>query len=176
MTKRSPEDPANPGHADSERPETPPSAVGGEGSGGANGNTTSGVDGDAEHGASLQTHLRAARDEFESQVALAREQFEQTNERIKERTGGRPTFITFDMDFVDPASAPGVQTPEAGGPTTRETLQLLRALNGINLVGCDVTEISPMYEGPGQITSLLGATVLCEFISLLASERAKLKA
>ena len=87
MTKRSPEDPANPGHADSERPETPPSAVGGEGSGGANGNTTSGVDGDAEHGASLQTHLRAARDEFESQVALAREQFEQTNERIKERTG-----------------------------------------------------------------------------------------
>jgi agmatinase len=77
------------------------------------------------------------------------------------------------MDFVDPASAPGVQTPEAGGPTTRETLLLLRALQGIDLVGCDVTEISPMYEGPGQITALLGATVLSEFMALLASERAK---
>lgn len=93
--------------------------------------------------------------------------------RIRERTGGRPTFITFDMDFVDPAFAPAVETPEAGGPSARETLLLLRALNGINLVGCDVTEISPMYEGAGQITSLLGATVLSEFMSLLASERLK---
>ncbi|NMP27366.1 agmatinase [Rahnella sp. SAP-1] len=93
-------------------------------------------------------------------------------QRIAERTAGRPTFITFDMDFVDPSAAPGVQTPEAGGPTARETLLLLRALKGINMVGCDVTEISPMYDGPGQITSLLGATVMAELLALLASERA----
>ncbi|EIC84147.1 agmatinase [Serratia sp. M24T3] len=93
-------------------------------------------------------------------------------QRIAERTAGRPTFITFDMDFVDPAFAPGVQTPEAGGPSSREALQLLRALKGINMVGCDVTEISPMYDGPGQITSLLGATVMAELLALLASERA----
>ncbi|MEG3132691.1 agmatinase [Rouxiella sp. T17] len=93
-------------------------------------------------------------------------------QRIAERTAGRPTFITFDMDFVDPAFAPGVQTPEAGGPSAREALLLLRALKGINMVGCDVTEISPMYDGPGQITALLGATVMAELLALLASERA----
>ncbi|WP_314154535.1 arginase family protein, partial [Rouxiella badensis] len=96
----------------------------------------------------------------------------QMAQRIAERTAGRPTFITFDMDFVDPAFAPGVQTPEAGGPSAREALLLLRALKGINMVGCDVTEISPMYDGPGQITSLLGATVMAELLALLASERA----
>jgi agmatinase len=94
-------------------------------------------------------------------------------QRIIARTAGRPTFITFDMDFVDPAAAPAVETPEAGGPSARETLLLLRSLKDINLIGCDVTEISPVYDGPGQITSLLGATVLSEFLALLASERKK---
>jgi agmatinase len=92
-------------------------------------------------------------------------------QRIAERTAGRPTFITFDMDFIDPAHAPGVQTPECGGPSARETLQLLRALHDINLVGCDVVEINPMYDGPGQTTALLGATVMAELLALLASRR-----
>ncbi|KAB8306214.1 agmatinase [Erwinia endophytica] len=91
--------------------------------------------------------------------------------QIAEHTAGRPVFITFDMDFVDPAFAPAVETPEAGGPSSREALQLLRELKDINLVGCDVTEISPAYDGPGQITSLLGATVMLELLSLLASYR-----
>ncbi|WP_158782837.1 agmatinase [Pantoea sp. BAV 3049] len=91
--------------------------------------------------------------------------------QIAEHTKGRPTFITFDMDFVDPAFAPAVETPEAGGPSSREALQLLRELKNINLVGCDVTEISPAYDGPGQITSLLGATVMLELLALLASYR-----
>ena len=94
-------------------------------------------------------------------------------DRIIARTGGRPTFITFDMDFIDPAFAPAVETPEAGGPSARESLLLLRLLKDINLVGCDVTEVSPMYDGPGQITSLLAATVMSELMSLLASERRK---
>ncbi|QPC44083.1 agmatinase [Kaustia mangrovi] len=88
--------------------------------------------------------------------------------RIAERVAGRPAFITFDMDFVDPASAPGVQTPESGGASARETLDLVRRLHGIDLVGCDVVEINPQYDGPGQITALLGATVLAEFLALLA--------
>ncbi|MCB8877108.1 agmatinase [Acidisoma silvae] len=92
-------------------------------------------------------------------------------DRIATRTAGKPAFITFDMDFVDPAYAPGVETPECGGPSARESLQLLRAMHDINLVGCDVVEISPMYEGPGQITSLLGATVMAELLALLATSR-----
>jgi agmatinase len=92
-------------------------------------------------------------------------------ERIAARTAGRPAFITFDMDFIDPAAAPGVQTPEAGGPTARETLKLLRSLRDINLVGCDVVEVNPLYDGPGQITALLGATVMAELLALLASNR-----
>lgn len=89
-------------------------------------------------------------------------------QQIAARTAGRPAFITFDMDFVDPAYAPGVQTPECGGPTARESLALLRALRGINLVGCDVVEANPMYDGPGQITALLAATVMAELLALAA--------
>ena len=92
-------------------------------------------------------------------------------ERVRARTAGRCTFLTFDMDFVDPAAAPGVQTPEAGGPTARETLAILRKLHGINLVGCDVVEVSPLFDQPAQITALLAATVAAELLALLASER-----
>lgn len=94
--------------------------------------------------------------------------FDALASRIAGRVAGRPAFITFDMDFVDPASAPGVQTPESGGASARETLDLVRRLHGIDLVGCDVVEINPQYDGPGQITALLGATVLAEFLALLA--------
>ncbi|QDL92636.1 agmatinase [Paroceanicella profunda] len=97
--------------------------------------------------------------------------FEAVAERIRARTAGGPSFLTFDMDFVDPAAAPAVETPEAGGPNARETLRLLRAIHGVNLVGCDVVEISPMYDGPGQITALLGATVMAELLALMAEGR-----
>jgi agmatinase len=92
-------------------------------------------------------------------------------ERIARRVAGKPVFISFDMDFVDPSAAPAVQTPEAGGPTARETLQILRALHDINLVGCDVVEANPLYDSTGQITALLAATVMAEFLALLASQR-----
>ena len=90
---------------------------------------------------------------------------------VRERTGGAPAFLTFDMDFVDPASAPGVQTPEAGGPSAREALTILRALHGLDLVGCDVVETNPSFDGPGQITALLAATVAAELLALLAATR-----
>jgi agmatinase len=90
-------------------------------------------------------------------------------DRIAARTAGRPCFITFDMDFVDPGSAPGVQTPESGGPTSRETLLMLRRLHDLHLVGCDVVEMNPLYDDPGQTTALLAATVMAELLALSAS-------
>jgi agmatinase len=92
-------------------------------------------------------------------------------ERVAARTAGRPVFLTFDIDFVDPAAAPGVQTPESGGFSAHETLTILRKLHDINLVGCDVVETNPLYDGPGQITSLLAATVMAELLALLADGR-----
>jgi len=92
-------------------------------------------------------------------------------DRIAARTAGRPCFITFDMDFVDPGSAPGVQTPESGGPTSRETLLMLRRLHDLHLVGCDVVEMNPLYDDPGQTTALLAATVMAELLALSASDK-----
>ena len=91
--------------------------------------------------------------------------------RVARRVGDHPLYLTFDLDFVDPASAPGVQTPEAGGPSSRETLALLRALAPMNLAGADVVETNPMYDGPGQVTALLAATVVHEVLSLIAVGR-----
>ena len=91
--------------------------------------------------------------------------------RVKARVGDTPVFLTFDMDFVDPASAPGVQTPEAGGPNAREVLAIMRALHGLDIVGADVVETNPLYDGPGQITSLLAATVAAEILALIAQHR-----
>ena len=92
--------------------------------------------------------------------------------RIAARTDGRPTFVSFDLDFVDPAAAPGVATPEAGGPDARQALDLLRRLKGIDLVGCDVVEVVPQFDGPSHITALLAATVLAELIALKAEAHA----
>jgi agmatinase len=91
--------------------------------------------------------------------------------RIRARTSGRPVYVTFDLDFVDPAFAPAVQTPEAGGPSAREALDLLRRLDGLDLVGCDVVELSPLFDHPAQITALFAATVLSELLALKAQAR-----
>jgi agmatinase len=78
-----------------------------------------------------------------------------------------PTFLTFDIDFVDPAFAPGTGTPTVGGPSSAEALDVLRALLGVNFVGMDVVEVAPAYDVAG-ITALLAATSAFEFLSLLA--------
>ncbi len=87
--------------------------------------------------------------------------------RIRERVGDANVFLTFDIDFVDPAYAPGTGTPEVGGFTSREALQLIRGLRGLNLVGFDVVEVLPQYD-QAQITAILAANVIYEFISLIA--------
>jgi len=85
---------------------------------------------------------------------------------VRERVGERPVFLSFDIDFLDPAFAPGTGTPEIAGFSTAEAVAFVRALRGINLVGCDVVEVAPPYDGPGQPTALAAANVLWELLAL----------
>ena len=92
-------------------------------------------------------------------------------ERVRERLGEGPAFFSFDIDFVDPAFAPATGTPEVGGPTSAQALDLVRALRGIQIAGADVVEVSPPYDGPGQITSLCAANVAYAMLGLIALGR-----
>jgi agmatinase len=87
---------------------------------------------------------------------------------VRERARRRPVFLSFDVDVLDPAFAPGTGTPEVGGLSTAEALAFLRALGGIDLAGADVVEVSPAYDGPGQQTALAAANVAYELLSLRA--------
>ena len=87
------------------------------------------------------------------------------------RLRGGPVYCSFDIDAVDPAFAPGTGTPEVGGLTSYEALALVRALAGLELVGADVVEVSPPYDGPGQVTALLAANLLFELVCLFALAR-----
>ena len=89
-------------------------------------------------------------------------------ELVREKVGDRPVFFSFDIDFLDPAFAPGTGTPEIAGFSTAEAVGYLRALRGINLVACDVVEVSPSYDGPGQPTALAAANVIFELLALRA--------
>lgn len=93
-------------------------------------------------------------------------------DRVRKRVGDRAVFLSFDMDFVDPASAPGVQTPEAGGPSGREALAIVRAMTGLRIAGADVVETNPLFDGPGQVTALLAATIAAELLALIATTTA----
>ena len=83
-----------------------------------------------------------------------------------------PVYVSFDMDCLDPAYAPGTGTPVPGGLTSFEALDLLRALSGVNIVGMDVVEISPDHDPSGN-TTLVAATVLTQLLACLAATRAK---
>jgi agmatinase len=88
---------------------------------------------------------------------------------VRERVGDRPVFLSFDIDFLDPAFAPGTGTPEIAGFSTAEAVAFLRALRGIRLAGADVVEVSPSYDGPGQPTALAAANILWELLALRAA-------
>jgi len=104
--------------------------------------------------------------------ALAKVSPEDFGDLVRARLGSAPAFFSFDIDFIDPAFAPATGTPEIGGPTSHQALEYVRALGGIDFVGFDCVEVAPPYDGPGQITSLAGATVLYEMLSLVARRRA----
>lgn len=84
--------------------------------------------------------------------------------------GDGPTYVSFDVDGIDPVYTPGTGTPEVGGITTREAMALLRGLRGLDLVGGDVVEVAPPFDPSGN-TALVGATLMYEILCLLAEVR-----
>jgi agmatinase len=89
------------------------------------------------------------------------------SERVHERVGDAPCFLSFDIDFVDPAFAPGTGTPEVGGPSSREALTYIRSLAGLDFRGFDCVEVSPPFD-PAAVTSIVAANACFEMLSLLA--------
>ena len=94
--------------------------------------------------------------------------------RVKGRAGKGPAYLTFDIDFVDPTYAPGTGTPEVGGFTGYESQALLRGLTEIDFIGYDLVEVMPTYD-PANITSLLAANLIYEFMSLIALRRREMQ-
>ncbi|MDO8697524.1 MAG: agmatinase, partial [Pseudomonas sp.] len=123
---------------------------------------------------SVQIGLRTTNDDVMGfQVLEARQVHrsspEQIAELIRARVGDNPVYLTFDIDCLDPAFAPGTGTPVPGGLSTHQALEILRALRGINLVGMDVVEVSPPYDH-AEVTALAGAYVAMEMVCLYAAK------
>lgn len=90
---------------------------------------------------------------------------------LRERIGDKPVYISLDIDVLDPAHAPGTGTPEAGGLTSRELLEMLRGLRGLNILGADVVEVLPSYDH-AELTGIAAAHACYDLLSLLADLRA----
>jgi len=97
-----------------------------------------------------------------------------TLDEVRRVVGQGPTYISFDIDSLDPAFAPGTGTPEIGGLTPIQAQALIRGLAGLNLIGGDVVEVSPPFDPTGN-TALVGATILYEIVCVLADAVARAK-
>jgi guanidinopropionase len=128
----------------------------------------------------VQIGIRGARysaggGEYSDQVGIRTIYIEEVFERgskgvaaeVRKVVGSGPTYLTFDVDGIDPAYAPGTGTPEVGGFTTHDAQVMLRGLSGLNLIGADVVEVSPPFDPSGN-TALVGATMLFEILCLVA--------
>ncbi|MCI8885138.1 MAG: agmatinase [Dorea sp.] len=96
--------------------------------------------------------------------------FEALIRTAMERVGDKPVFLTFDIDFVDPAYAPGTGTPEVAGFTSYESLSLVRAIKDMNFVGFDIVEVLPAYDSR-EVTAYLAANIVFEYLSILAAKK-----
>ena len=96
----------------------------------------------------------------------------QTIEKIRKVAGEEPTYVSFDVDSLDPAYAPGTGTPEAGGLSTREAMELVRGCAGLDIVGGDVVEVAPQYDATSN-TAQAGAQMLFEILALVALARSR---
>jgi guanidinopropionase len=85
----------------------------------------------------------------------------------REIVGNDPTYVSYDIDFVDPAFAPGTGTPEIGGPNSFQAIQVVRELRGVNIAGADLVEVSPPFDSSGG-TAWLGASLLFEMLCIIA--------
>jgi agmatinase len=99
--------------------------------------------------------------------SIAERQARRVCAELRERIGDRPTYVTFDVDAIDPAFAPGTGTPVPGGMTSREALQLVRGLAGLNIIGGDVVEFLPALDH-ADITAHLSAYLAWEMLALVA--------
>ncbi len=88
-------------------------------------------------------------------------------DRIHQRVGDRPMYLSIDIDVLDPAHAPGTGTPEVAGMTTREIHQIIQGCRNLNIIGADVVEIAPAYDH-AELTALAGASIVYEIINLMA--------
>ncbi len=102
-----------------------------------------------------------------STMEVAREGVDACIDRVRQRVGDRPVYVSIDIDVLDPAHAPGTGTPEPGGLTMRELQQILRGFDGLNLVGADVVEVAPAYDH-AELTTVAAANVVYELLGLLA--------
>jgi agmatinase len=91
-------------------------------------------------------------------------------ERVRRRVAGAKAYITFDIDCLDPAFAPGTGTPVSGGPSSRQALMILRRLGFLDIAGCDLVEVAPAYDH-ADITSIAGATVIQHYLGLIAERK-----
>lgn len=96
-------------------------------------------------------------------------------QEARELVGAAPTYVSFDIDIIDPSQAPGTGTPEIGGVTTREAQQMVRRLEGLNIIGADLVEVSPPFD-PSGLTALTGATLMFELLCVVADSVARRKA
>lgn len=87
----------------------------------------------------------------------------------REIVGLAPTYVSYDIDFVDPAYAPGTGTPEVGGPNAFQALQVARLLNGVNIAGADLVEVSPPFDASGG-TAFLGVSIMFEMLCCMAQQ------
>lgn len=90
--------------------------------------------------------------------------------KLRDRIGNRPLYISVDIDVLDPAHAPGTGTPEAGGITSRELLEILRGLRGLDIIGADIVEVAPAYDH-AELTGVAASHVTYDLISLISDYR-----
>jgi len=102
-----------------------------------------------------------------STMDIARQGVDAALDRVLDRVGSRPVYVSIDIDVLDPAHAPGTGTPEPGGLTTRELQMILRGLTGARIVGADVVEVAPAYDH-AELTTVAAANVVYELLGLLA--------
>jgi agmatinase len=104
-----------------------------------------------------------------STIDVAQRGIDDALDRVRQRVGDRPVYVSVDIDVLDPAHAPGTGTPEPGGLTSRELLLLLRGLDRCHLVGADVVEVAPAYDH-AELTALAAAHVVYELLGLFARQ------
>ena len=128
---------------------------------------------DAEH--SVQIGIRSGNPETHGFTVLDADYMIETPvpeiiARIEEVTAGKPVYLTFDIDCLDPSAAPGTGTPVCGGPSFQRAERILTGLTGLNIVGADIVEVSPPYDH-GDITALAGATIGLNILCLWAEAK-----